>query len=353
MLRMITPAVLSILLVAQLSLANLRPGDRSEESDQQYRIGVSLQREGRMDEAIAAFRASLRLDPTRSQSYARLKEVYGKGRTTDQLIAELKERVEREGDDFVSWNLLGVLHARRGRWSDAVAALERAVQVQPSDVAAWTNLGWLSTELKQFERAREAFGRALALDPGYGRAHAGMAGVHAEERGDYDAAIAALGRAMSAEPDNAAYLYDLGWAYYRKGMTDRALEVLTQAAALSPDDASGRAKLGWARLRRNEHQAAIEEFRRALRQEPGYSFARFGLARALQAVGSGDAAIAEYKQAWRESRNDLYAIYLAGLYLQRYLWLIPVGIGVGMIATLVWLFRRRRTSGRTDPVPGQ
>jgi len=349
--RTITAAVLSILLVPQLSVADLQPGDRSLESERQYRLGVSLQREGRMDEAIAAFRASLRLDPTRARSYARLKEVYGKGRTTDQLIAELKARVEREDGDFVSWNLLGVLHARGARWSDAVAALERAVQVQPRDVDAWTSLGWLSSDLKRFERAKETFGKALALDPGYGRAHAGMAGLHVEEGGDYDAAIAALGRALSAEPDNAAYLYDLGWAYYRKGMTDRALEVLTRAAGLSPDDPSGRAKLGWVRLRRNEHQAAIEEFRSALRQERKYSFARFGLARALQAVGRSDAAISEYKQAWRESRNDLYLIYLAGLYLQRFLWIIPLGVGLGMIGTLVWLFRRRRSSDGTGAEP--
>ncbi len=350
---MTPPLLLLILLVPQLASADPAPGDRADESDRQYRIGVSRQREGRVEEAIAAYRACLRLDPTRVQAYARLKEAYGRGRTADQLITKLRESVERESDDFVAWNLLGVLYGKRARWRDAVVALERAVQLQPRDVDAWTNLGWLYSELKQFEKARDAFARALALAPGYGRAHAGMAGLHAEERGDYDGAIEALGRALSAEPDNAAYLYDLGWAYYRKGMTDRALDILTRAATLSPDDAAGRAKLGWAHLRRGEHQAAIGEFRRSLHLEPGYSFARFGLGRAFQAEGRGGEAIAEYRQAWRESRNDLYLIYLAGLYLQRFLWLIPVGVGVGMITTLVWLFRRRRTSGRTDPVPGQ
>jgi tetratricopeptide (TPR) repeat protein len=133
----------------------------------------------------------------------------------------------------------------------------------------------------------------------------------------------------------------MGWAYYRKGMTDRALEVLTRASVLAPDDPAGRAKVGWARLRLKDYGAAIEEFQQALRQQPTYAFARFGLARALQAEGRNDSAMAEYKRAWRESRNDLYLIYVLGLYLQRSLFVILLAVALGMILTLVWLFRRK------------
>lgn len=331
--------------------------DRSSEPERQYRLGVSLQQEGRMAGAIEAFRACLRLDPMRAEAYARLRESYSHGRTVDRLAVELRQRVDQDGTDFVSWNLLGVLNAKLGRWSEAVAALERAVQLQSKDVDAWTNLGWLSLELKQVDKAREAFGRALALDPGYGRAHAGMAGLYAEEGGDYDKAIEEYRLALAAEPDNPAYLYDLGWAYYRKGMSDRALEILTRASALSPDDAAGRAKIGWARLRRKEYRTAIEEFQQALRLEPTYAFARFGLARALQAEGHLDAAMVEYKRAWRESKNDLYLIYLLGVYLQRGFWVILLAVVLGMMVALVWLLRRRAipqsASQRSEGKPGE
>jgi tetratricopeptide (TPR) repeat protein len=222
------------------SLLGKRPGalkaadPAAAAPDQEYRRGVSLQQEGRMSEAIDALRACLRLDPTRSRAYDRLKEAYGHKQTIDQVVAELSNRTERDRSDFVSWNLLGVLYVKQGRWSDGMAALERAVRSEPRDVDAWTNLGWLLTELKQVGRAREAFGRALALNPGYGRAHAGMAGLHAEEGGDYDMAIDGYRLALSSEPDNPTYLYDMGWAYYRKGMTDRALEVLTRPRSSRP-----------------------------------------------------------------------------------------------------------------------
>ena len=208
--------------------------------------------------------------------------------------------------------------------------------------------------MKQVDKAREAFRRALALDPGYARAHAGVAGLYAEEGGDFEKAIEEYRLALTAEPDNPAYLYDMGWAYYRKGMTNRALEILTRASVLSPDDPAGRAKIGWVRLRRKEYRAAIGEFQQALRLQPSYAFARFGLARALQGEGRRNEAMVEYKRAWRESNNDLYLIYVLGLYLQQGLWTIVLAVVSGMVVTLVWLLRRGRPIPQSsEPSPGR
>ncbi|VUZ83848.1 TPR domain-containing protein [Candidatus Methylomirabilis lanthanidiphila] len=326
---------------------------RSSEADQAYRLGVRLQQEGRWTEATQAFRSALRLDPLRAGLYVRLKEAYSRGGTGDQVLAELRAHADQDGTDFISWNLLGVLYAKQGRWADALAALQRAVQIQPADVDAWTNLGWLSSELKQSERAREAFRRALALDPAYGRAHAGLAGLYAETESNYDKALEEYRLALSAEPDNSGYLYDMGWVYYRKGMTDEALERLTQASLLSPDDPAGRAKIGWVRLRQKENQAAIEEFERALRAKPDYAFARFGLARALQAEGNDDAAAIEYKRAWRETDNDLYLLYLIKLYLQRNLWMVLLTVVAAMGLTGAWLMRRRGLPQGSETASGK
>ncbi|NJD69372.1 MAG: hypothetical protein C3F12_03085 [Candidatus Methylomirabilota bacterium] len=314
---------------------------RSDEADRAYRLGLRRQQEGRMAEAMEAFRAALQIDPRRSVAYTRLKEAYGPGRPADQIMAELQTRVERDATDFVSWNLLGVLHARQGRWAEAVTALQRAVRIQPADIDAWTNLGWIASTLKQSEKAAGAFRRALAFDPAYGRAHAGLAGLYAEAGNGYDQAIEEYRHAISAEPTNPTYLYDLGWVYYRKGMMDEALESLIEASNLKPDDPAGRTKIGWVRFRRGEHCAAIEEFERALRLQPDYTFARFGLARAFQAEGRDAAAAAEYKRAWREADNDIYLLYLLKLYLRQYLWVILLAAMSIMGLALIWLIRRR------------
>jgi tetratricopeptide (TPR) repeat protein len=342
---------LALLLVAGQGPASATPQAGVDEADRLYRLGALLQQQGRLPDAVEAFREAIRQDPTRADAYAQLREAYSQGRTVEDLVGDLRQTVARDADDFISWNLLGILYAKRGRWSEARDALERAVALEPRDIDAWTNLGWLASEFKQLERAREAFSKALVLDPQYGRAHAGVAGVYVEAEGDYDKAIAAYRLALAVEPDNAAYLYDMGWAHYRKGSTDEALEILLRASALNPNDAAGRAKLGFTRLRRNEHDAAIEEFRRALQLEPTYAFARFGLGRALQARGDSDGALAAYKEAWQESRNDLYLIYLLNLYLQRSLWIVVVAVVLTMAGALVWLFRRASVTERSTPAP--
>jgi hypothetical protein len=61
----------------------------------------------------------------------------------------------------------------------------------------------------------------------------------------------------------------------------------------------------------------------------------------------------EYKRAWSESKNDLYLIYLLGLYLRRSLWIILLAVVSGMILTLVWLLRRRATPQSSEPARGK
>jgi hypothetical protein len=57
----------------------------------------------------------------------------------------------------------------------------------------------------------------------------------------------------------------------------------------------------------------------------------------------------EYKRAWRESRNDLYLIYVLGLYLQRSLFFILLVVALGMVLTLFWLFRRKAVPQASQP----
>lgn len=127
---MIRTLVMSVLLVEYAWGAQLVP-TQSGEADRQYRFGVRLQQEGRLAEAIEAFRSTLRLDPMRASAYVRLKETYSRSQTGDQVRAELRQRTDQDETDFVSWNLLGVLYAKQGRWAKAMAALQRTVQIQP------------------------------------------------------------------------------------------------------------------------------------------------------------------------------------------------------------------------------
>lgn len=326
------------------------PSTRSGESaERSFAQGLTLKQAGRFEEAAKSFRKAILLDPRRPEAYAKLREVYGR-KKIEELIQELEKAKARDKDDFISRNLLGVLYAKKRLWQQAVASLQEALRIQPQDVDALTNLGWIFTELKRYEEARQKFQEALRLRPDYARAHAGLGGIYAEADRDWKAAIAEYLKALHVEPENATYLSDLAWAYYQAGQVDRAIEVFRKAIALKPDYVVAHANLGWAYLKKGEVEAAAAHFQEALNLDPNSPFARFGFAKALEALGREAEAAGEYQKAWRLSKNDLYLLYLVGIYLRRYLWTILAVSAVALLVTFSLLIRGFRKAMEQGPL---
>lgn len=317
--------------------------------ERRFAEGVALQEAGRSEEAAQTFREVILLDPRRPEAYAQLREVYGR-KKIEELIQELEKAKARDKGDFISRNLLGVLYAKKRLWQQAIALLQEALRIQPQDVDALTNLGWILTELKWYEEAGQKFQEALRLNPDYARAHAGLGGIYAEADRDYQAAIAEYLKALQVEPENATYLSDLAWAYYQAGQVDRAIEVFQKAIALKPDHVMAHANLGWAYLKKGEVEAAAAQFQEALHLDPNSPFARFGFAKALEALGREAEAAAQYQKAWRLSKNDLYLLYLAGIYLKRYLWVILGVSAVTLLVTFSLLIRGFRKATEQGPL---
>lgn len=306
--------------------------------------GRDHQAAGRIDLAIEAYRRAILLDPRHPQAYTRLREAYGKRMEVEELIRVLQEAKAQDEQDFISRNLLGVLYARKRLWKEAVGELREALRIQPQDVDARVNLGWVLSELKRYEDARREFLEALRLNPGYARAHAGLGGILVEADRDYKAAVAEYRKALELEPKNVTYLNDLAWTYYRAGQLDEAREAFQQAIQIEPENLVGQTNLGWVYLKEGDLERAAAQFRQALAIDPNYAFAHFGLGKALDALGEGREAIDEYKKAWRLSKNDLYLLYLAGLYFRWNLWAFLL-IGLGATLTVAYIAIRAFRKG--------
>lgn len=317
--------------------------------ERSFAQGLALKQAGRFEEAAKYFRKAILLDPRRPEAYAKLREIYGQ-KQTEELIRELEEARARDEEDFISRNLLGVLYAKKRLWQEAIALLQEALRIQPQDVDALANLGWVLTELKRYEEARQKFQEALRLNPDYARAHAGLGGIYAEANRDWKAAIAEYLKALHFEPENAIYLSDLAWAYYQTGQVDRAIEVFRKAIASKPDYVVAHANLGWAYLKKGEVEAAVAQFQEALHLDPNSPFAHFGFAKALEALGREAEAAGEYRKAWRLSKNDLYLLYLAGIYLKRYLWTILTVSAVALLVTFYLLIKGFRKAMGQGPL---
>jgi eukaryotic-like serine/threonine-protein kinase len=103
----------------------------------------------------------------------------------------------------------------------------------------------MSNDRAAFQRARELFEAAIDADPGYARALAGLARVHAltyaftNDTASLQAAVGYAERAIDADPASAEAHVWRGYAYSRLGRHDEAESSLESARNLDPAEVYG------------------------------------------------------------------------------------------------------------------
>jgi tetratricopeptide (TPR) repeat protein len=265
---------------------------------------------------------------------APLREVVGETPVGDETLQATSSERAR------AYVLLGEIHERRGRFSQALEAYERAAEANASDVDALLGSGRMflaqnrsADALARFESVLgradaveipTSTGRSAAAEAALGAARAMMDSDRgqearasletlASERPDDSEVLLWFGRAEEAlEHDDAAefqyrecirasptnfdgYLA-LARLYGRRQRSSDAQAVLDEARAHVPESAPMRQQLGELEAQRAQMDAAIREFRRAIEIDPRLPGAHFGLASALRRTGQLDAAASAFEQ---------------------------------------------------------
>jgi tetratricopeptide (TPR) repeat protein len=166
-----------------------------------FHRGNALAREGKFDEAIAAYTTALQGENTDWR--------VGDWRIHDSLskillqigqetlaIEHAHKALALNPDDAEMHGNLGYLLASRGETEEALTHLDEVVRLQPQDAQGWYNRGALRMQTGDGEGALEDFDVALRLNPRNADAHVarGMlrhdAGALASSIEDFDAAVA-------------------------------------------------------------------------------------------------------------------------------------------------------------------
>jgi tetratricopeptide (TPR) repeat protein len=120
--------------------AEVSRSDPAAEAEGAYQLGRYHQGQNRLDDAIVAFKRSLRFDP---------------------------RMVEAR-------NALGVAYAMQGRRSDAITELRTAAEQAPGAAHIRSNLGYALYLNGSYEEAVVVLERSIALDPNNVRAHSNL-----------------------------------------------------------------------------------------------------------------------------------------------------------------------------------
>jgi serine/threonine-protein kinase len=93
-------------------------------------VGNLLEKTGRLDEAVAAYRESIRLEPEWDPAYIDLGKALEKKGQLDQAVTAYREALRLKPDRADYHTALGLVLDRKGQWDEAVAAFREAIRFQ-------------------------------------------------------------------------------------------------------------------------------------------------------------------------------------------------------------------------------
>ena len=261
-------------------------------------LGAALSRQGRFDEAIAQYRAALAMDggnfalqmnlalayykkgafaeavkelkllPNDPRVATLLGDCYSRLGQDDQAIAVLRPLEAAQPDDLgVAW-LLGSALIRTGHKRDGLEFVEKVAKLGNS-AEAYLLAGLTALKMNEFERARDDADGALRLNVQLPGAMT-LRGMVLPYLGDNGGAIAALRKAIEADPKDFDAHLNLGAVLHTERELDAARQHLERALALQPESLLARYEM--ARLERTEGklEAAVKDFEKVIHDEPNW-----------------------------------------------------------------------------------
>ncbi|MEG4107037.1 tetratricopeptide repeat protein [Microcoleus sp. S13_C5] len=129
-----------------------------------HNVGNSLQESGRFDEAVAAYKKAIELNPNFSWSYHSFGDVLLKLEKWEEAVAAYKKAVELNPNFSWSYHNLGDALLKLQQWEEAAVAYRCEIALNSDFAWSFCNLGDALTKLKQWDEAIATYLKAVEID---------------------------------------------------------------------------------------------------------------------------------------------------------------------------------------------
>ena len=185
--------------------------------------GNQLLGEEKLEEAIAAYRRAIELNPDLSWSHHNLGEALAKLGQLDEAIAAYHRAIELNPDFSWSYHHLGDALDRQQQWEEAVVAFRRAIELNPQHFGSYCGLGQGLLNLGQLDEAAVAYRRASELEPAADWIQYRLREVLQQRTQlDLERAIDTFRHALEQNPKSDECYYNLGEALAAYGNATEA-----------------------------------------------------------------------------------------------------------------------------------
>lgn len=214
-------------------------------------LGLALLKTGRIEEAISSFHQAIALQPEFPSARARLTRALaarGNDKTAieqfravlaieagNEAIARHRATLAADPHDMSALNSLGKALWTTGRHEDAIAQFRAGLALNPTSTETARNLVQLLVERDRVEEAIACYRSVLEHDPSLYAIHAGT-GTLLRKVGRHAEAQHHLEQACALRPDEAPVRGVLALILQERGQIDAAIAQLRRAVALAPDE---------------------------------------------------------------------------------------------------------------------
>jgi len=197
--------------------------------------------------------------------------------------------------DAASLFAQAVHHHQAGRLPDAERLFRHVLAIERGHIASLHHLGMIALQRGEPQAAIEPISRALAIDPGNPVLHYNFAHALAAQ-GRADEAIGHLRTAVTLAPNFSEAHVRLGAMLQAQGRLDEAAQCFERSLSLKPTPEAMN-DLGVVLAVRGDHVAAVRRFEQALAHKPDFIDACNNIACSFMAMGRMDAALGALRRA--------------------------------------------------------
>ena len=232
-------------------------------------LALAYYKKGALREAVQQLETLRAAQPGDARVATLLADCYARLGQDQQVIAVLTPVEGAHPDDLaVAW-LLGSALIRAGHRRAGLDRVDRVARLG-NRPEAYLLAGQTALKMNEFERARDYADAAVRLNPRLPGAET-LHGTVLSYLGDTKGAIAALQKAVTADPNDFDAQVALGAVLHTERDLDGARQHLQRALQLKPD--SNLARYEWARLERTEGhiEDAVKDFEKVVHADPNWA----------------------------------------------------------------------------------
>jgi tetratricopeptide (TPR) repeat protein/SAM-dependent methyltransferase len=265
-----------------------------------YNLAMALEAAGSLNEALGAYDEVLRIDPRCVDALNNRGALLSSLGRAEEAVASYRRAVEcRPGGAGLHYNLANAL-SRCARYEEAAHEYREAVRINPTIPEAYNNLATALNALGRNAEAFDALDQALALRPDYVEARVNQATIREAVR-DEELMLTVDPETTPATgvpvPSTPAQWCARGSQLQALGHFAEADVLFRRALEFDPNCAAGYFGLGYSLLANQNYEESATYYEQGLLIDDGDSPAWNNLGSAYTALEQYEAAIACYESA--------------------------------------------------------